>query len=162
MAIAPKILNTKNTVYGTKSLAQSEWRRLVGKALGPFWSGDYKIRGVKDLFEVGKYRDAIRVAQKLLEHITSVEALETMNEAELAAFYYLGLSYAQIGETEKAIACLHIVLSQNRFVSFLLIGFSHFIDASYYELKKFAKRYGGDYVNGIDPVRFLHRKKSSD
>lgn len=159
MVIEPKILNKTNTVYGTKSLSQSEWRRLVGKALGPFWSGDCDIRGIKDLFDAGKYEEVVTIGRTFLKEISSVQDLENMNEAELAVFYYLGLAYDRVGETEKAIACLHVVLSQNRFVSSLMIGFSHFIDAAYHELKRFAKQYGEEFVNGVDVVSFLQNQE---
>jgi len=161
MAVEPKVLNKINTGYGKNHYDNPEWRCLVGQALGPFWSGDFRQRGIKNLFDAGKFREAITAAHKFLARISSVQALEDMNEAELAVFFYLGLSYAQIGETEKAISCLHIVLSQNRFVSSLLVGFSQFIDMADRKLKELAEEHGEELVNRVDPVLFLQHHREA-
>lgn len=158
MTIEAKVLNKINTAYGSKS-SRSAWKRRLGKALGPFWSGDFKIKGIKDLFDAGKYREAISEAEMFLRDITSIHDLEKMNEAELAVFYYMGMAYVRIGELEKAISCLHIVLSQNRFVSSMMIGFTQFIDMAYRELVKLAEKHGEDFVNRIDPILFLQQRK---
>lgn len=157
MVIESKVLNTTNTAYGSKT-SKSAWKQRLGRALGPFWSGDFKKRGIKDLYDAGKFHQAVGEAEDFLQDIKSVQDLEKMGEAELAVFYYLGMSYAQIGEIEKAISCLHIVLSQNRFVSSLMIGFAQFIDMAHRELRRLAEEHGEDLVEHNDPAAFLQHK----
>jgi len=157
MVIEPKVLNTINAAYGSKT-SEDAWREKLGRALGPFWSGDFKKRGIKDLFDAGKFHEAVAEAETFLRDIESVQDLEKMDEAELAVFYYLGMSYIRLEEIEKAVACLHIVLSQNRFVSSLMIGFAQFVDMAHRELRKLAEEHGEDWVKNSDAAAFLQRK----
>ena len=158
MAIEPKVLNQANSKYGPKK-SQKAWRRLLSQVLGSTWTGDVLAKGIKDFYDDKDYSRTIVESLKLLRHYRNPDDLEDMTEADLAAFYYLGMSYYKLGDIEKAISCLHIVLSQNRFVQSMLIGFSQFVDMAFYELEKLAAQYGDEHIKNNDPGAFLQRKE---
>jgi len=155
MSIQPKILNHTISGYGEKK-SGSNWQVSLDRVMGSVWTGrSTGFPSIKDLYDVSEYEHVINESVEYLNHFQTSAMLQTMNEADLAAFFYLGMAYLKIGETDKAISCLHIVLSQNRFVHKLLPGFSQYVDLSFYELSHMADKFGDDFINMNDPDKFL-------
>lgn len=153
MSIEPKLLNMENSGYGSKKMP-SDWGVLGLK------NREIYFEGINDLYDSGDYSQVIKKGLKRIKNYKSIDDLKKMNEIDLAVFCYLGLSYLKLNDTENAISCFHIVLSQTIFTQSMLSGFSSYIDMARFELDKLAERYGQERVQDNDPGLFLKDKSS--
>ena len=145
MAFNSKVLNKTNSGYGPKQ-SQNKWNVARTHVLGDSMTGTY-FEGISDSYESGEYSRAIANSLKHLKVFKSIDDLNKMNEADLANFYFLGMSYLEPGEINKAMSCFHIVLSQYRFIENILSGFPSYIDSARYQLEKLAEHHGEEYIN---------------
>jgi len=78
-----------------------------------------------------------------------------LNEIDLAVFYYLGKSFSMLGDEESALACFHVVWSQQCFAKKMLSGFAEYCAMAAQELSDIAAERGEEYVNGFDVKPFF-------
>ncbi len=154
MAIQPKDLNQSNAGYGEKTM----YHCFQAKLELVFGGGGFP--GLKDRYDHGQYVMVIDEAFKgcISKAARSIDILSKMDEADLAAYYYMGKAYLKQGNVDNAIGCFHIVRSQGGFRKYMLetpIEFSKLIGLAQSELEEIADEYGEDKVNNFDVAVFM-------
>jgi hypothetical protein len=151
MTIQPKNLNQNNSGYGYKQMRHA-------------WEANLSLlSSLQEKYNLGAYD---RVIQDAIENIKgmgirSTADLNKMNEGHLARFYFLGKSYLGMGQTDNAVACFHIVYSQNGFEKKMLTGpidFASLVSRAGAELEDIARERGESYVNNIQVDEFMSRE----